>query len=220
MIVPVSEIAAITGTDGRTIPLGDAGTAVVFRRTGDSWQNDRTLEFSPGEDCSLAGLRRNMAELVAFLKDCRTVVVQSAGGALFYELEKARCSVWEIAGSPQEFLDCVWREENAEHEQSPDMQVFGPAVLPPAPREVAPGRFVISITEIQKKRPEMSSKQVLRDFIRRGAFTEIEIECDHVPPWIEAEAVCRGLSLDITDAGETDGIRLVVRKRNGEGCIC
>jgi hypothetical protein len=29
---------------------------------------------------------------------------------VFFELEKARCLVWEITGVPEEFLDSVWQD--------------------------------------------------------------------------------------------------------------
>lgn len=211
----ISEIAVITGSDGRTIPLNETGTVIVFRRARGAWQTDRTLPFTPDEANGLAGLRRKMAGLVTFLGQCRCFVAASAGGAAFFELEKARCQVWEIPGSPDEFLDTVWREARAEQE--------APAPVPagagiPAPREISPGRFTISIKDIQGRRPEVSSKQVLQQFIRRGGFTELAITCDHLPPWIEVEAERLGISVE-TEYHAPGGMQVILRKAP-EGACC
>ncbi|MBP1928303.1 Fe-only nitrogenase accessory protein AnfO [Methanolinea mesophila] len=194
-----AEIAVMTGGDGHTVPLNEPGTVVVFRRSQGTWKTDRSLPFALDEEDGLSGLRRKMADLIAFLGDCRAVVAASASGAAFFELEKARCPVWEISGTALGVLDEVWREIQDEEATLTAPQARGAGI--PAPRETSPGKFAISIKEIQGTRPEVSSKQVLRQFVRRGEFTELEILCDHVPPWIEMDAECMGLTLDSERTG-------------------
>lgn len=211
----ISEIAVMTGTSGTTVPLNEPGTVVVFRRIRGVWQADRTLPFALDETSGLAGLRRKMAELVTYLGPCRSFVAASASGAAFFELEKARCQVWEMSGTPDEFLATVWREAKEEQEASAPVT---PGTSIPAPVETSPGVFAISIKEIQGKRPEVSSKQVLQQFIRRGAFTELAITCDHLPPWIEVEAERLGISVE-TGYGAPHEVRVVLRKAH-EGSCC
>jgi Fe-only nitrogenase accessory protein AnfO len=211
----ISEIAVMTGTSGQSIPLNEPGNVVVFRRNRCTWKAERTLPFTLDDADGLAGLRRNMGELVTFLGPCRSFVAASASGAAFFELEKARCQVWEIAGKPDEFLDTVWRE--AKEEQEAAAPPAGSAGIP-APVETSPGIFAISIKDIQGKRPEVSSKQVLQQFIRRGAFTELAITCDHLPPWIEVEAERLGISVE-TEYGAPHEVRVVLRKAH-EGACC
>ena len=110
----IQEIAAIIGPDGGSIPLSEPGTVVVYRRVRGSWEKDREMAFSIEQACGLRDLRNKVEELKALLRDCRVFVAKSASGALFFELEKARFSVWEISGTPSEFLDSVWRDEKAE----------------------------------------------------------------------------------------------------------
>lgn len=211
----ISEIAVMTGNDGMTVALNEPGTVIVFRRDRGTWQRDRTLLFALEEEQGLLGLRRKMAELVAFLGRCRTFVAASASGAAFFELEKARCQVWEITGAPAGFIDTVWREVKAEEEASA-APAAGANI--PAPSETSPGKFTISIKDIQGKRPEVSSKQVLQQFIRRGAFTELAITCDHIPPWIEVEAERLGISVE-TGYGTPHEVLVVLKKpKNGACC--
>lgn len=210
----VSEIAVITGRDGRTVPLSEPGTVIVYRRVRGTWMAERRLPFSLEADSGLAGLRTRTGDLITFLRDCRTFVALSAGGALFFGLEKAGCMVFEISGSPSEFLDTVWRDAKEEQEARAPLPAGADI---PAPLEIAPGKFYISIREIQGKRPEVSSKQVLRPFVQRGAFAELEIVCDHVPPWIEVDAERLGYDLTSERNGLHD-LRVLVRKPAGGCC--
>jgi Fe-only nitrogenase accessory protein AnfO len=210
----ISEIAVMTGSDGRTVPLSEPGTVVVYQRVRGTWLAERRFPFAIEPDGSLAGLRARTGELVAFLGGCRTVVAQSAGGALFFGLEMAGCSVYGIAGSPAEFLDSVWQDVKEEQEAKTPLPAGADI---PAPLEIAPGKYYLSIREIQGKRPEVSSKQVLRSFVQRGAFRELEIVCDHVPPWIEVDAEQLGYEISSRKTGLHD-VTVVIRKPAGGCC--
>lgn len=210
-----TEIAVLLGGDGRTVPLAESGTMIVFRRERKSWVQDRAFAVTLDPAGGLAGVRRCVADLVGFLGSCRTVVAQSASGALFFELEKARCSIWEIAGSPEGFLDTVWQDEKEEQDLAAQSLPCGMEI--PAPLEISPGSFSISIKDIQGKRPELSSKQVLRSFVRQGAFDELEIICDHVPPWIEAEADQLGYGLG-SERTAMNEVRVVLKNPKTKGC--
>jgi Fe-only nitrogenase accessory protein AnfO len=208
----IQEIAAIIGPDGESVALNEPGTVVVYRRIRGSWEKDREMAFSIVGAQDLRELRSRVEELKTFLRDCRVFVALSASGALFFEMEKARFSVWEIAGTPAEFLDSVWRDEKAELAET----CLPPGAGIPAPAETSPGRFTISIKAIQGKRPEVSSKQVLQDFVRRGAFTELAIVCDHLPPWIEVDAERCGYSVETETVGKNEvNVRLTKNARGG-----
>jgi Fe-only nitrogenase accessory protein AnfO len=210
----VSEIAVITGKDGRTVPLSELGTFVVYCRVRGTWLAERRLTFSLEAETGLAGLRVRTTELTQFLGKCRTLVAQSASGALFFGLAKAGCSVYEITGNPSEFLDMVWRD--AKEEQEVKIPLPASADIP-APLEIAPGKYYISIREIQGERPEVSSKQVLRPFVQHGAFSELEIVCDHVPPWIEMDAERLGYEIASERTGLHD-LKVLLRRPSGGCC--
>jgi Fe-only nitrogenase accessory protein AnfO len=209
----ISEIAAFIGGDGRTVPLNEPGTVTVFRRERGTWVKTRETAFALDPAHGLRELRQDVSGLLAFLGDCRVLVAKSASGALYFELEKARCSVWEIAGAPAEFFDEVWRDEK--ESQAAEPLPAGADI--PAPLELSPGKFYLSIKEIQGKRPEVSSKQVLQQFVQQGQFAELEIICDHVPPWIEMEADRRGYDLSSERIGQNE-LKVLIRKPAGGCC--
>jgi Fe-only nitrogenase accessory protein AnfO len=203
----ISEIAVLIAADGRTSSFEEGGSIVVFQRTGGTWHQERIFPFALGTDTNLRELRGKVSKLISFLGTCRTMVAKSASGAIFFELEKAHISVFEIQGAPLKFLDLVWHDISLEREAEPPKA----ADRVPAPLETEPGKFTISIREIQAKHPEMSSKQVLRQFIHRGEFTELRILCDHPPPWIEVEAVSLGIEIEISTDAEGE-VRMVLTR--------
>lgn len=209
----IHEIAAIIGPGGESIPLSEPGTVVVYSRVRGEWKKDREMAFVIEPARGLRDLRKKVEDLKALLRNCRVFVAKSASGALFFELEKARFSVWEIAGAPAEFLDSVWHEEKAEQANAclpPDAGI-------PTPTETTPGHFLISIKEIQGKRPEVSSKQVLQEFVRKGVFEQLDVICDHMPPWIEIDAERRGYSVATEQIGKNE-VKVRLTKNAGGGC--
>ena len=204
------EIAVILGDDGTTGRLGDPGTLEVFGRSAGTWSRVRGMPVALDPSQGLKGMRTAAAGIAAFLGDCRVLVTRSASGALYFELEKAGCTLWEIPGKPQEFLDSVWADE-----EKAKVPAGKPAAADiPKPTEKTPGNFFISIKEVQGKRPDMSSKQVLQQFIQSGGFLVLDIVCSHVPPWIEVEAERRGYTLE-TEQQDKDTVKVRLTTNTG-----
>ncbi|PKL58641.1 MAG: nitrogenase [Methanomicrobiales archaeon HGW-Methanomicrobiales-4] len=211
----IAEIAVMLDQDGNTTTLTGPGEVVVYSKVQCSWDPVRKMSFSLDQNQGLATLRLKMGDLVAFLGECRIFVTRTASGAIFFELEKARCTVWEIAGRPEEFLDQVWKDEEDQESDTPTS-----CADIPVPSEIAPGQYFVSIKDIQGKRPEVSSKQVLQKFIRKGAYQKLEVICDHVPPWIALESDCCGFSMENERLGPSE-VRVILTKvqSHGSGCM-
>ena len=186
------EIAVFMGPDGASVPLDKQGKLVVFRLAQGAWEIAREQDVSLGDAAGMRQLRQKMSAVVRYLNGCRIFVARSATGIPYFELEKAGCSIWEYEGRPSDFLGLVWARE--ESEQTAEATRVDPEL--PVPDERSPGNFFISIKEIQSKNAELSSKQILREFIRKGAFRSLHIVCGHIPPWIEVEAERIGLRLE------------------------
>jgi len=163
------------------------------------------LNIDPAQ--GLRAMREKIAVLITFLSTCRIIVTSSVNGAPYFELEKTRCSIWEITGNPEEFLDQVWEDEESERSKQKSSVSAQDKANIPVPQEKTPGTFVISIKDVQGKRPDISSKQVLQQFIQRGGFLVLEVICSHVPPWIEVEAELRGFTLE-TERIDKDTVKV------------
>lgn len=204
------EIAVLLGDDGTTARLGDPGMLAVFCRNVATWSRVREMPVVLDPSQGLKGMRTAVTGLAAFLGTCRVIVTRSASGALYFELEKAGCTLWEIAGKPEEFLESVFADE-----KKACVSARTPAATGiPGPVEKTPGNFFISIKEVQGKRPDISSKQVLQQFVQSGGFLVLDIICSHVPPWIEVEAERLGYTLE-TEQQDNDTVKVRLTTNSG-----
>jgi len=201
------EIAVYTDIEGNSTGFSEPGKLCVFRRGHGLWENSRERAFSLCQAKGMYELRQAMGGLLSFLGECRIVVARSATGVPYFELEKAGCSIWEISGRPEHFLDRVWQDE----EQERTVLRQTPSAIP-APEEISPGTYFISIQAIQDKNADFSSKQVLQQFIHAGAFRSLTISCSHVPPWLEAEAIRFGLGYEAEQRGKNE-FRVKITKK-------
>lgn len=177
------EIAVCIGENGATSPIYDASTIVVYQQEQGSWQLIREQKISLNREGGLAGLRKQMADIILFLGDCKIFVGGTVVGVPYFELEKLQCSIWEFEGAPSAFLDYVLAQE--EHKLV--TKEVAPSLKIPVPVERENGDFYISIKEVQENGNGITSKQVLLPVLGKGNFYSLEILCNHIPPWLEAE---------------------------------
>ncbi|AFC98920.1 Iron only nitrogenase protein AnfO [Methanocella conradii HZ254] len=195
------EIAVFLGADGLSASLDEPGRVTVFRRAQGSWKIDREMGLSMGGVKGMHELRLKMAEIIRFMDGCTIFVARAVSGVPYFELEKAGCGVWEVAGEPADFLEDVWKQEEKERAL---IRMQAPPAAMPVPEEKTPGNFYINIKELQGNGADVSSKQVLQKFIRRGDFVTLVIICGHVPPWIEVEAMGSGYLLEAERLGKNE----------------
>ena len=181
------EIAAFVDKNGIATLLSTACCLQVYRKQEGVWCKERNLDVNLGEARGLSELRSRMAEIVKFLGSCDTVVAEAFQGAALHALEKANVGMWEITGRPEASFDSILAEEEALANTNDE-----PATIQfPVLENKGDGRAYISILEVQRSGGGLTSKQVLIPILHQGSFTELEILCAHVPPWLEAEAASR-----------------------------
>ena len=205
------EIAAYVGENGKTASLYDQGKIIVYRKSQGAWQLAREREFTLDQNLGMRELRGKMAEALEFLAGCKVFVGLSIAGVPYFELEKARFSVWEYEGAPAEFLDSIMEEEEEKQVQAAEGD-GGKIMLEPV--ETAAGCYHISIKEVQEKDTGYTSKQLLLPFLRKGRFYSLEVRCNHVPPWLEAELAGgdRNLSGEVKKVAANETKVLITRK--------
>lgn len=200
------EIAVYVNNKGETVSLYDQGNLRIYNRSQGKWALLREKEFFLRDSFVMRDLRNRMGEVVTFLDSCKTFVGLAVTGIPYFELEKAGCSVWEFQGDPLNFLDYVLEKEEAEEQSSQKDRV----VLTPV--ETFPGCFRISLKDIQEGNTGLTSKQVLMPFVRSGKFYQLEVICNHIPPWLEGEIQLGNLESRSEVIGKNE-IKLVINKK-------
>jgi len=190
------DIAVYVDEHGETTAMNLPGKVIVYQKKQGQWQELREQEFALGQAQGIRELRTRIAKVVAFIADCKICVGRSITGLPYFELEKAGCSLWEFTGRPLDFLDFVLEKDEEGVPEQPDT----PLNLP-VPEDLGNGCFRVSIKEVQENGTGVTSKQVLLPLLRQGRFHQLEVICNHIPPWLEAEAMAKNMKLVIEQNG-------------------
>ncbi|BBB92035.1 MAG TPA: Fe-only nitrogenase accessory AnfO family protein [Methylomusa anaerophila] len=205
------EIAVHTGEGGETAAIDVPGTIVFYRKQMGIWGVERTRDFALAPEKGLREMRKQVAELVADLGDCKVFVASAVNGVPYFELEKAGSSVWEFAGKPQDFLDYVLEKE----EES--AQAIAPeSIVMPVPENLGKGCYRISIKEIQETGTGITSKQVLQPILRQENFHQLEVICNHIPPWLEADMMGGSFSCVSKKITPSESKVVIRKKKHGK----
>lgn len=197
------QIAILVGKDGMTASLEGECRLSIVQKNISEWREVRSLTIAIDQEQGLGGLRQSIKTILDFLGDCRIFVGRTVSGVLYYELEKAKCSVWEMAGQPADFLAVVLAKEQENPRRS---YVEKKQQCLPELGDLGNGRFGISIKEIQESGTGITSKQVLMPILHRREFSELEIGCTHVPPWVECELSSGSLQGKIEKMGPNETV--------------
>jgi Fe-only nitrogenase accessory protein AnfO len=203
------EIAVYLGENGETASLYEKGKVVIYQKEKGQWRIAREKDFSLQAVLSIKDLRTKMQEIIMFLHECKIFVGRSIVGIPYYILEKVQCSVWECSGKPKEFLTDIWHREEEERRNKMKRRKSPKSIFPV---EVYPGVYTISLKEIQKKDSQLTSKQVLLPFLRKGEFESLEVLCNHIPLWLEGEILAGNFDKEIMELNEQE-MKIVISRR-------
>lgn len=207
------DIAVYVNESGETVSFYEQGIVKIYERKQGQWNLSREKEFSLGNSFTMKDLRAKMKDVMEFIGQCKIFVGLSITGVPYFELEKAKCSVWEYEGKPVDFLDYVLENEEAEEKES--MEQKNAANIGPV--ETFPGCYRLSLKEIQEKNVGVTSKQALLTFIRQGKFYQLEVICNHIPPWLEAELQIGNLEGRSEILGRNE-IKVIITKKTCQQC--
>lgn len=202
----MKEIAVRVDQNGNTTTLYEPGKIVVYQKQLKGWIIHREHIYKLHHQQELAELRKAMKEMMLFLGSCKVFVLSSITGVPYLELEKAGFHVWEAEGNHRELLDEVF-----EREEETAAVVKSQSLSIPKPVDMGNGFYRISLCDIQKSGNGATSKQVLQAFLRNEAFYQLEVMCNHIPLWLEAEAQCGKLRCD-SEKTESGELRVLISK--------
>lgn len=208
------EIAAFIGENGKTTTLNEHGKIMVFLRNRGKWIVSREQLFNFNTIEGMWDLRNKVEEMIDFLKECRVFVARSITGMPYYLLEKAKFSIWECEGIPQDFLDYILEKEGRYSKKTTKKKEL--TMMPFT--ELTSGHFFISLKNIQRKHSGLTSKQLLQPFLRTNDFTFLEIICSHTPLWLEGEIMAGGMQMTVHELGKNE-YKVIITKKTLAGCL-
>ncbi|WP_333858914.1 Fe-only nitrogenase accessory protein AnfO [Clostridium sp.] len=192
------EIAVLENYNGEIASFLEPGTVKLYTKQDKDWKIKDEIIFSIYKITDVNLIRERIIKMVESLGQCKIFVGKKIGGIPYSILERFGVNSWEITGKPDEFLDHVMEKEEDEErkllESSPKCQ--DKCVCEPI-KIGQEGHYFLDLIKVQQQNPNITTKQILVPFFKNQTFSELTINCSHVPKWFENELDNFGLKADV-----------------------
>lgn len=178
---------------------------VVFNKS-DAWERVKTIILPDKYSQSPSELRKQMTSIIGQLGDSKIIAGLELTGIPYRVFDSFEFSIFSISELNDEVLDGIISDiKNANIKEYMKNEIINNAK--PVKTQV-PGVYSLDLITLQTECPEISSKKALKDFFCNTPFIELQLLCNHIPPWLENG------DYDITsykDKGEK--IMAIIRKK-------
>ncbi|MDP4177322.1 MAG: Fe-only nitrogenase accessory AnfO family protein [Bacillota bacterium] len=176
------EIAALLDNNGFTSSFEKDGIIKVYSKVETGFKVIKEIPYSIKDAKSTNEIRSKIISSIEAIKNCRLFAACEVKGIPYAILEGMKFTIWKVNGIPDNFLQYIYDKEKElmaakEIEES----------IPKPIEKSRPGSFYIDLEKAMENNSGYSSKKILLPFLRETNFTELEIDCGHVPPWFENE---------------------------------
>lgn len=166
----------------------------------ETFQVVKTIENFTLDTASLSSFRSGLTQLLNELKECKVLVGSVITGIPFYFFNQNGINVCEAEVFSQELLEQLHQDYVifSADEKTETQGKEEKAIMPIEPMPVnSDGEYFLDFVELQKNRPEISSKKALLPFFYNTLFQKLTIVCSHVMPWLESFLQQRNLIYNI-----------------------
>lgn len=178
----MEKISAFVDENGIISSFLDGKYLYLFEKD-EKWKLAKNIELDSSKLKSMTEMRNYYSQLISKLEDCKILIVKKALGIPYSIFYQEDFSIWEFEGKPEEYFEAILEREN-EHVKEVNEEFESEKKLV---KVLKPGYYIINLDEVQRKKPDLTSKMVVRPFLEKDDFETLEIHCCHTPPWLEAE---------------------------------
>lgn len=186
---------------GETATFNENGIVRVYLKDEKKWKVINELPFEINQLKSLKEIREAIMKMADGLNKCRVFVAANMIGIPYTILESMGFNLWNIEGTPSEFLDHVL--ENEEQEIVNKLNKSNKTIPMPIKNDEN-GNYHIDLKIILESNEMVTSKQILLPFFNNTKFKELQIRCGHVPKWFEGEFRKLGFTWNIENINKNE----------------
>ncbi|GEB77796.1 Fe-only nitrogenase accessory AnfO family protein [Sporolactobacillus inulinus] len=166
-------------------PFKMADQLIVYEKIEKRWVINRKIKMNNQQPRSIRAQRKYVEELLPLIYDCKILVGKEISGIPYVVFDKAGFHVFQVNQLSDEQFEAIIREiHSIESDNAVKKEILKKAV--PVPTENKDVYF-LDLVKLQKRFPEVTSKQALKPFISQTPFLELHLYCKHTPPWIERD---------------------------------
>lgn len=192
-------IAVCVNAEEITSTLEDAHLVKLYEQKEEQWVPVEEFPCSLELTNGISAVKDTIAKLLMQLTDCKVFVATKISGQLYYLLEANHFNSYEAEGHPLLFLDSICENElqemalKASNATSQSNKTDFAFINLFVEESNHPGYYHINLKNALLQYPELSSKKLLKPFLMKREFEELNILCDHCPKWFETELPSMGL---------------------------
>jgi Fe-only nitrogenase accessory protein AnfO len=218
-------IAALLNDDGDAASPQEGGKARVFDRKGGEWETVAEAAFRPEGCASMADLRAYIGDACQRLGGCKVLAAGPATGFYRVAFESFGVALWTVAGHPEaafEQIEAFYAEANRKGCGKGTACGCGQGCGAGCGKEGGggaggkgaadslikavhgkAGHYKADLREVMGGRAGINSREALLPFLKEVPFARLELVCEHVPRWFEAELPALGLRADTEFCGNS-----------------
>ena len=206
----MEKISAFVNEDGNIGTFLGAKYLDLYQKNSE-WEKIDRIKLNLQGLTSQKSMREYYAKLIKRLYDCKIVLVEKAIGAPYTIFYQEDFSVWELSGKPILYFDGILEKEGIHvDEVNKEAEEIKKLIT-----VKEPGYYVIDLEEIQNKKPDLSTKMVIRPFFAREDFNTLEVHCVHTPPWLEDEVILGNILMNVEKYDEKKVVLYIKLRKRG-----
>lgn len=184
----MTSVAVISDVNGHTASIFEADCVKVFVVPGEKegWECVRTLPIEIDAQKGLQVVRASVKELIGELGEVKVIAGKKMSGVIYNLFDAAGFAIFEMVGKPERYLDFIKEQLRLDNEEAEKAALQRDAEYPDHPLPTGQENiYAINLVELQKNRPEISSKMALLPFLQNTTFAELNVICSHAPCWFD-----------------------------------
>jgi Fe-only nitrogenase accessory protein AnfO len=204
------KIAALVNIYGQTISFNENGVLKLYQKDKNGWTDIKDMDYEIYDILNIKEMNLKIRTIVEALDDCKIMIAAAATGIHCAILDSLGFTIWKIPGNPTDYLDYILEKEEAR--KAEDLQ---PLNIPAPIEKERQGYYYLDLKTIMATydKATVTSKQILMPFFDNTVFTELEVNCDHIPHWFDKEFQRLDLEADI-EVGENQLTVKITPKEN------
>ncbi len=178
----MERIAVFTDQNGNMANFYDCVCFQIFLRVNGDFVLEKTVDYERILPSGASKVREAAKHLTEILEECKTVAFGEISGIPYAVFDREGFLIFSIPDYSRETLNGIILDlEEMKQEQQEKLE--DAEQIKPVESEI-PGIYFLDLLRIQKTHPELSTKQILQEFLHTTPFMELRLLCSHVPPWI------------------------------------
>lgn len=194
-------IAAILDENNQITEMTKAKKLSVFHKKEQKWTLREEVLLPDLLGGSVVDIRKVLDNIIQGIKDCKFIVGKSITGVVYQILNNAGFIISEVDAFNTENLDSLYADiMKAVYDYQQEDEKNN---IPTAPVETElKGNYFFDFNLLKSSGLPYTSKSTILPFLNSTSFNRLEIICDHVMPWFEAEMERRNLRYSVTKIKE------------------